>query len=161
MKKTRWWLMCGAVCLAALAGCATSPTPAPIARAAVVSTDLSTLDQLMRDAGLAETLSAQGPYTLFAPSDAAFKALPPATLEALRKDLAQLRAVLSYHVVAGKLTAADIGNGKLKSLQGGEIATSKAGDFVTVEDALVTRANLPASNGVVHVIDRVLLPPKK
>ncbi|MGE5964010.1 fasciclin domain-containing protein, partial [Klebsiella pneumoniae] len=81
--------------------------------------------------------------------------------EALRKDRAQLRAVLSYHVVAGRLTSADIGNGKLKNLQGGEIATSTAGDFVTVEDALVTRANLPASNGVVHVIDRVLLPPKK
>lgn len=161
MTKTSWWLVCGAVWLAGLTGCATSPTPSPVARPAATATELSTLDKLVRDAGLAESLSASGPYTLFAPSDAAFKSLPAGTLEAMAKDKEQLRALVSNHVVAGKLTAAQIRNGKLKTLQGAEVVVSKAGEFVTVEEALVTRADLPATNGVVHVIDRVLLPPKK
>lgn len=161
MTKIRWWSICGALGLAALAGCATSPAPAPVDRPAAASADLTTLDRLMQEAGLAQTLPADRPYTLFAPSDAAFKALPPATMEALRQDKAQLRAVLSSHLVPGKLAGAELGQGKLKTLQGHEIATSRAGDFVTIEEALVTRADLPARNGVIHVIDRVLLPAKK
>lgn len=147
--------------LALAAGCATTPAPATIAETAARTPQLSTLNRLIQDAGLADTLRAAGPYTVFAPSDEAFKALPAKALADLAADKAQLRAVLTYHVVAGKLTAADVQNGNQKSLQGANLALAKAGSFVTVEDAMVQQADVPATNGVVHVIDRVLMPPKR
>jgi uncharacterized surface protein with fasciclin (FAS1) repeats len=98
---------------------------------------------------------------VFAPSDEAFKAVPSATMAQLAKDKQMLAAVLSYHVVPGKVMAAEVKAGKLKTVQGADIALSKAGTFVTVEDAVVTQADVAASNGVVHVIDKVLLPPKR
>jgi uncharacterized surface protein with fasciclin (FAS1) repeats len=115
----------------------------------------------VQQAGLADALRGAGPFTVFAPSDEAFKALPAATLASLRASPAQLKDVLSLHVVAAQLPAEAIKNGPAKSLQGANLALAKAGDFVTVEDAMVQQANLAASNGVVHVIDRVLLPAKK
>lgn len=150
-----------AAAIALLAGCASAPAPTTIADTAARTPQLSTLNRLIVDAGLADTLRAAGPYTVFAPSDEAFKALPAKTLADLAADKAQLRAVLTYHVVAGKLVAADVRNGNQKSLQGANLALAKAGGFVTVEDAMVTQADVRASNGVVHVIDRVLMPPKK
>ncbi len=148
-----------AAALLALAGCAGTPKPASIADTAARTPQLSTLAKLINDAGLAETLRGAGPYTVFAPSDEAFKALPPETLAKLAQDKTQLAAVLNYHVVPGKLTAAEIQNGNLKTAQGANLAAAKAGTYVTVEDAIVTQADLPATNGVVHVIDKVLLPP--
>jgi uncharacterized surface protein with fasciclin (FAS1) repeats len=144
-----------------LAGCASTPAPAPIADTTARNPQLSTLNRLIAEAGLADTLRGPGPYTVFAPSDEAFKSLPPATLQALSQDKAQLKAVLSYHVLPGRVTAAEATNGKAKTVEGSELALAKAGPILTVEDAVVTEADVPASNGVVHVIDRVLMPPKK
>lgn len=159
MKHPRALL--AAALLALLSACATTPAPTTIADTAARTPQLSTLSKLVADAGLADTLRAGGPYTVFAPSDEAFKALPAKTLAELAADKQLLKAVLSYHVVSGKLMAADVKPGQQKSLQGANLALAKAGSFVTVEDALVQQADVPATNGVVHVIDRVLMPPKK
>ena len=147
--------------ITALAACATTPSPAPITDAVARTPQLSTLNRLITESGLAETLRSPGPFTLFAPTDEAFKALPAKTLADLAADKSLLKSVLTYHVLTAKLTAAEVKNGNLKSVQGTNLAMSKAGTFVTVEDALVQQADLPATNGVVHIIDKVLLPPKR
>ncbi len=144
-----------------LAGCASTSAPVSIADTTAKTPSLSTLNKLIGDAGLTDTLRGAGPYTVFAPTDEAFKAVPAKTLESLARDKEQLKAVLMYHVVPGKVVAADIKSGKTKTAQGADVVVSKAGGFVTVEEALVTQADVPASNGVVHVIDRVLIPPKR
>ena len=87
--------------------------------------------------------------------------MPAETLAKLAADKDLLRSVLTFHVLPGKVMASDVQTANVKTVQGANVATSKAGTFVTVEDALVQTADLPASNGVVHVIDRVLMPPKK
>lgn len=161
MNKRTWLIASGTLVLAALAGCATTPAPKTLADTAAATPSLSTLNRLIADAGLTDTLRGQGPYTVFAPSDDAFKAVPKATLDALAKDKDQLRDVLTYHVVPGKIAAADVKNGNVKTVEGNNVALSKAGAFVTVEEAMVVQADVMASNGVVHVIDRVLIPPKK
>lgn len=146
---------------AGLGACATAPAPAPLTETLARAPQLSTFNRLVAEAGMADELRAAGPLTVFAPSDEAFKAVPAKTLEALVADKAQLKAVLSYHVVAGKLAAADVRNSNQKTQQGGMIALARAGDFVTVEDAMVQQADITATNGVAHVLDRVLMPPKK
>ncbi|HEY2979507.1 MAG TPA: fasciclin domain-containing protein, partial [Burkholderiaceae bacterium] len=145
----------------ALAGCATTPAPTTIADTAARTPQLSTFNQLIIDAGLADSLRAAGPYTVFAPSDEAFKALPEKTLAELKQNKEQLKAVVNYHVLPAKMLAADFSNTNAKTVQGGNLALARAGTFVTVEDAVVTQADVAATNGVVHVIDRVLVPPKK
>jgi len=145
----------------ALAGCASTPAPATIADTAARTPQLSTLSKLIAEAGLADTLRGNGPFTVFAPSDEAFKAVPAATMAQLAKDKQMLAAVLSYHVVPGKVMASEVKAGNVKTVQGANVALSKAGTFVTVEDAVVTQADVAATNGVVHVIDKVLLPPKR
>jgi uncharacterized surface protein with fasciclin (FAS1) repeats len=157
MSKT----LAAALVAALISACATMQAPAPITDTARRTPQLSTLTKLINDAGLAETLRAQGPYTVFAPSDDAFKAVPAATLQALASDKELLKSMLSYHVLPGKFSAADVTNGNAKTVQGANVALSKSGSFITIEDAVVTQADVPASNGVVHVIDRVLMPPKK
>jgi uncharacterized surface protein with fasciclin (FAS1) repeats len=142
-----------------LAGCATAPPPAPITDTAARTPQLSTLTRLVNEAGLADTLRGAGPVTVFAPSDEAFKGVPPATLAELARDKERLRAVLTYHVVPGRLTSAAVKTESVKSVNGANLALSKAGTFVTVEDAVVQTADVAATNGVVHVIDRVLMPP--
>ena len=144
-----------------LAACATTPAPAPITDTAARTPGLTTLARLIDDAGLADTLRAPGPYTVFAPSDEAFKAVPAKTMAELTADKAYLKAVLSHHVLAGKTASAEIKTGSAKALDGNPIVVGAAGSFVTVDDAVVQQADVPAANGVVHVIDRVLLPPKK
>jgi uncharacterized surface protein with fasciclin (FAS1) repeats len=146
---------------ALISACATTPAPTPITDTAQRTPQLSTLTKLIKDAGLAETLRAQGPYTVFAPSDEAFKAVPAATLQALASDKELLKSVLTFHVLPGTLNSADVKNGNAKTMQGATVSLSKSGSFITVEDAVVTQADVPASNGVVHMIDRVLMPPKK
>jgi uncharacterized surface protein with fasciclin (FAS1) repeats len=151
--------LAGHVAALALAGCASTPAPTTIADTAAATPALSTLNQLIKDAGLTDTLRGAGPYTVFAPSDAAFKAVPAKTMDALAKDKEMLKSVLMYHVVPGKVAAAQIKDGKTKTAQGADVVIAKAGGFVTVEEALATQADVPASNGVVHMIDRVLMPP--
>jgi uncharacterized surface protein with fasciclin (FAS1) repeats len=156
-------LFIAAVGVAALAaaGCATVPAPTTIADTAARTPQLSTLNKLIADAGLADTLRGAGPFTVFAPSAEAFKAVPAKTMADLAADKELLKAVLTYHVVAGKLMAAEAKNTNLKTVQGANVALAKAGTFVTVEDALVTQADVAATNGVIHVIDKVLMPPRR
>ena len=145
-----------------VSGCATVSAPVSVADTIAANPTLSTLSSLIQTAGLTDTLKGAGPFTVFAPTNEAFKAVPANTLEALGKDPVALKGVLTYHVVAAKVMAADVKNGKVKTVNGAEIELSKAGDFVTVgESAIVTQADIAASNGVVHVIDAVLLPPAK
>ena len=145
----------------ALIGCATTPAPATIADTAARSPQLSTLSKLLADAGLTDTLRGAGPFTVFAPSDEAFKAVPAKTMAELAANKELLKSVLTYHVLAGKVSAADTKNGNLKTVQGANVAIAKAGTFVTVEEAVVTEADVAATNGVIHVIDKVLMPPKR
>lgn len=127
-----------------------------------VGAGFNTLVAAVKAAGLAEALSGKGPFTVFAPTDAAFAKLPAGTVDALLKDPVKLAAILKYHVVSGKVMAADVikGNGaKPATLSGAALdITVKAGK-VYVNGALVTGADVAASNGVIHVIDTVVLPP--
>lgn len=146
---------------ALLAACATTPAPAPLADTLARDPQLSTFNRLVAQAGLVEELRAAGPLTVFAPSDEAFKAVPAKTMEALAADPAQLKAVLSYHVIDGRVATADVKPGAAKTRQGATVALAKAGSFVTVDDAVVQQADIVATNGVAHIVDRVLMPPKK
>lgn len=145
-----------------MSGCATVSAPVSVADTIATDPALSTLNGLIQKAGLTDTLKGTGPFTVFAPTNDAFKAVPAKTMEALGKDSVALKSVLTYHVLATKAMSADVKNGKVKTVNGADIELSKAGDFVTVgEGAIVTKANVIASNGVVHVIDAVVLPPVK
>ena len=131
-----------------------------IVQTAVAAGEFKTLVSLVKKAGLAKTLSGKGPFTVFAPTDAAFAKVPKPTLNALAKDKAQLKAVLLYHVAAGKVTAAKVV--KLKSartLEGRSVRIRVTGGKVFVGGARVVTPDVMASNGVIHVIDQVLLPP--
>ena len=160
MQKRNLLQLTGAVALTALlGGCATTPAPTTITDTAARTPQLSTLTRLLGEAGLADTLRGAGPFTVFAPSDAAFKAVPAATMAQLASDKDMLRSVLTFHVVPGKVMAAEVKNGPAKTVQGANLALSRAGTFVTVEDAVVQVADVPVTNGVVHIIDTVLIPP--
>jgi uncharacterized surface protein with fasciclin (FAS1) repeats len=132
-----------------------------IVEIAVGNSSFSTLVTAVKAAGLVETLSGQGPFTLFAPTNEAFAALPPGTLEKLLKpenrDL--LRKVLTYHVVSGDLMAKDLRSGQVATVEGSTVAVQVQNGSVKVNNASVTKADIDAKNGVIHVIDRVLLPP--
>ncbi len=151
--------------VAALGGRADAAPAAPeaqrnIVQTAVAAGEFKTLVSLVKKAGLAKTLSGKGPFTVFAPTDAAFAKVPKPTLNALAKDKAQLKAVLLYHVAAGKVTAAKVV--KLKSartLEGRSVRIRVTGGKVFVGGARVVTPDVMASNGVIHVIDQVLLPP--
>jgi uncharacterized surface protein with fasciclin (FAS1) repeats len=143
-------------------GCTTvAAPPADVVSVAANTPELSTLSRLIQEAGLADTLRAAGPYTVFAPSNDAFKAVPAKTLEDLSRNKEQLKAVLTYHVLPAKVAAAEVKVGNAKTVQGANLALGRAGAIVTVEDAMVLRADVTAGNGVVHVIDRVLMPPRR
>lgn len=127
-----------------------------------VGAGFNTLVAAVKAAGLADALSGKGPFTVFAPTDAAFAKLPAGTVEALLKDPVKLAAILKYHVVSGKVMAADVikGNGaKPVTLNGAALNIKVKGGKVYVNRAMVTGADVAASNGVIHVIDTVLLPP--
>ena len=150
-----------AVAVAALAGCATTSTPVSVADTIASQSQLSTLNGLVAKAGLTDTLKGTGPYTVFAPTNAAFAKVPAKTMDELGKDPARLKAVLTYHVVPGKVMAANVKNGNTKTVNGANVALSKAGEFVTIEEAMVQTADISATNGVVHIVDSVLIPPAK
>ena len=140
----------------------TAPTPAPsgtIVDIATANGSFTTLVAAVNAAGLGETLSGAGPFTVFAPTDDAFKALPAGVVDALLKpeNKATLAKILSYHVVAGKVVAADIKAGEVPTVEGGTVKLATEGG-VTVNDAKVVTADVIASNGVIHVIDKVLIP---
>ena len=124
---------------------------------AVGAGNFKTLAAALQAAGLVETLKGPGPFTVFAPTDAAFAKVPKATLDALLADKAKLTAVLTYHVIAGKVMAKDVKAGKVKTVQGSELTIGTTGG-VTVDGANVIATDIVADNGVIHVIDSVVLP---
>lgn len=141
---------------------AKTPTDAAdIVDVAADTPDLSTLVEAVTAAGLAETLQGEGPFTVFAPTNEAFAALPAGELDRLLKpaNKAELAKILKYHVVSGEIMSSDLTNGqKAKTVEGGTLTVTINGNTVKVNDATVVQADVPASNGVVHVIDKVLLP---
>jgi len=144
-----------------VSGCATMSSPVSVADTIAANPSLSTLNGLIVKAGLTPTLKGAGPFTVFAPTNEAFKAVPAKTMDDLAKNPEMLKDVLTYHVIAAKVMSADVKNGPVKTLHGANVAISKAGDFVTVEESMVQTANIVATNGVVHTVDRVMIPPKR
>ena len=135
--------------------------PGNIVQVLVANGDFKTLVTAVQAAGLVETLSAPGPFTVFAPTDAAFAKLPAGTLESLLANKEALSAILTYHVLAGKVTSAQIvkmGGAKPATVNGQTLDIVLKDGKVYVNNAQVTIADMPASNGVIHVIDAVLLP---
>ena len=145
----------------------TETTEAPAEEADIVATataagDFTTLATALEAAGLVETLQGEGPFTVFAPTDAAFEALPEGALDELLADPEALADVLTYHVVEGEVPAADVmemDGDDVTTVNGATVTISIDGETVKVNDATVTQPDVQASNGVIHVIDTVLLPP--
>ena len=133
-----------------------------LVQTAIAAGQFKTLASLLQKAGLALTLEGKGPFTVFAPTDAAFAKVPKATLASLAKNKAELRAVLLYHVVKGKVTAAQAMKlHSAKTLEGKSLSIKVRDGEVIVGGATVIRANVTASNGVIHVINRVLIPERR
>lgn len=129
---------------------------------AVAAGSFTTLAKALGAAGLVDTLKGAGPFTVFAPTDEAFAKLPAGTLEKLLADKAQLSKVLTYHVVAGKVMAADVVKLKsAKTVEGQDVKIAVKDKGVMVNQAHVVKTDIETSNGVIHVIDAVLLPPAK
>jgi uncharacterized surface protein with fasciclin (FAS1) repeats len=151
----------------ALALAATTALSAPafaqemnIVETAVEAGSFTTLVAAVEAAGLVETLSGEGPFTVFAPTDEAFAALPEGTVEGLLADTEALTAVLTYHVVPGAVMSGDLSDGMTAAtVNGADIEVGIDMGTVTINDATVTTADIETSNGVIHVIDSVILPP--
>lgn len=150
MKKT---LIASVIALATLG----SAHAKDIVDTAVAAGSFKTLATALQAAGLVDTLKGKGPFTVFAPTDEAFAKVPKADLDALLADKAKLTAVLTYHVVPGKVMAADVKAGKVKTVQGSEITVATTGG-VKVDAANVVKTDIVADNGVIHVIDSVIMP---
>ena len=178
MNRIKTFSFVASVCVAAavLAGCgshnsrmdhhvAAMPNPTPkmdIVDTAVSTGSFNTLVTAVKQAGLVETLKGPGPFTVFAPTDEAFAKLPKGTLDSLLQNKAQLRAVLLYHVVPGNVSAAEVTKiHSVKTVGGSEVPIRTAHSKVFVGSAKVVKADIAASNGVIHVIDTVLIPPSK
>ena len=143
---------------AALALITSVASAADIVETAVSAGQFKTLVTALQEADLVDTLKGDGPFTVFAPTDAAFAKLPAGALDALLKDKSKLSAVLTYHVVPGKVMAAQVKPGDVKTVQGQALHVATKGGSVMVDNAKVTKADINASNGVIHVIDTVILP---
>ena len=165
----------GAAAAPASTSASATPSPSPsesmagsdIVDTAVAAGDFTTLAAALEAAGLVETLKGEGPFTVFAPTDAAFAKLPAGTVDTLLKDpKGDLTQILTYHVVPGKVLAADVvklDGQKVTTVQGGDLTVGVDGDKVSLTDAAgntvnVTATDIEASNGVIHVIDGVLMP---
>jgi len=137
-----------------------TPATKDIVEVASGAKHCSTLVAAIKAAGLVETLKGPGPFTVFAPSDKAFEKLPKGTLEDLLKpeNKDKLAGILTYHVVAGKVMAADVKTMMAKTVNGQELDIKVTDGAVTVNDAKVTKTDIATSNGVIHMIDTVLLP---
>jgi len=137
----------------------TAAQPKDIVDTAAAAGTFKTLAAALQAAGLVQTLKGPGPFTVFAPTDEAFAKIPKADLDALLKDKAKLIAVLSYHVFAGNANSTDLrGLKDLSTVQGGRIKIEAGKASLKVDGATVVKADVPASNGVIHVIDTVLIP---
>ncbi len=163
MRKLSWIVASSAV-VAMAAPASVQAQDKDIVETAMAGAEFKTLTRALTEAGLVETLKGPGPYTLLAPSDAAFAKLPKASLDALFKDKTALRNMLLYHVIAGRLTSADFaklnGRGK-KTMEGSDARVTVSGTQITILAANIVQADISAKNGVIHVIDAVLvLPPR-
>ncbi|MEN3296494.1 MAG: hypothetical protein V7642_5747 [Burkholderiales bacterium] len=125
---------------------------------AASSGEIKTFAAALKSASFAESLKKDGPYTVFAPADSAFDKLPPSTRNELLKDKAKLAEVLAYHVIPGKVLVADVKPGKVQTIQGSPLTIKSDNGKVTVDEANVTQSDVTADNGVIHVIDTVVLP---
>ncbi len=150
MKKTL-------IALALTAGATFGAFAQDIVDVAAKAGNFNTLVTAVKAAGLVDTLKGPGPFTVFAPTDAAFAKVPKAKLDALLADKAALTKVLTYHVVPGKVMAADVKAGKVKTVEGQELTVTTKGG-VMVDNAKVVATDVAASNGVIHAIDTVLMP---
>ncbi len=153
----RRWLVLAGLCLASVV----ASQAADIVDTAVSAGQFNTLVKAVQAAGLVDTLKSPGPFTVFAPTDEAFAKLPAGTLDKLLGYPEALKKVLTYHVVSGKVMAADVKTGPAKSVQGSDIRLTAKDGKVMVNKANVIKADIPADNGVIHVIDSVILPPTK
>jgi uncharacterized surface protein with fasciclin (FAS1) repeats len=160
-KKTSANLVAGGRKLPASEKATTQTTTGTIVEVAAGNDSFKTLVAAIQAAGLVETLSGKGPFTVFAPTDKAFEALPKGTVENLLKpeNKAKLQKVLTYHVVAGEVTSKMVKPGDVKTVEGSSVKISVNSDKVKVGRANVIAVDVDASNGVIHVIDKVLLPP--
>lgn len=138
-------------------GMALSVQAKDIVDTAVAAGSFKTLATALGAAGLIDTLKGKGPFTVFAPTDEAFTKIPKADLDALLSDKAKLTAVLTYHVVAGKVMAADVEAGAVKTVQGSDLTVTTEGG-VQVNGANVVKTDIGTDNGVIHVIDTVVMP---
>jgi uncharacterized surface protein with fasciclin (FAS1) repeats len=164
MKKLVAILALVALVLAAIVPAATARANEEknIVQTAVAAGKFTTLSKLLKRAGLVKALQKPGPYTVFAPTDAAFKKVPKKTLKTLLRNKAKLRAVLLYHVVAGKVAAADVVElTSAETLSGKSVRIRVVGSNVFVNKSKVTKPDVMASNGVIHVVNRVLVPPAR
>ena len=143
---------------AALATVTTLAFAADIVDTAVAAGQFKTLVKAVQEAGLVDTLKGKGPFTVFAPTDEAFAKLPAGTLEALLMDKQKLASILTYHVVPGKVMAAQVKPGQVKTVQGQSLTVTTMNGAVMVDNAKVVKTDIVASNGVIHVIDTVVLP---
>ncbi len=132
---------------------------ADIVDTAVAAGSFKTLASLLGKAGLVDTLKGAGPFTVFAPTDDAFAKVPKAMMDELAANPEKLKAVLTYHVVGAKVMAADVKTGPAKSVNGANINLTAKGGKVMVNKANVVKADIACDNGVIHVIDAVILPP--
>ncbi len=138
-----------------------TPAPKDLVDTALSAGNFKTLSALLKSAGLVDALKGQGPFTIFAPTDDAFAQLSPETLEALNKDPKKLETLLKYHVVNGALTAADVAkSSEAETLEGQPVKIVVTDGKTQINDATVTRPDLETANGVIHTIDRVLVPPE-
>ncbi len=163
MSRNRKFIALAAIAALSLSAFApvvsAKPAERNIVQTAVAAGQFKTLTKLLKQAGLAGTLQTKGPFTVFAPTDAAFAKVPKATLAALAKNKAKLRAVLLYHVAKGKLTAAKIVTlHSVKTLNGQSLKVRLSHGTVTVGGGRVIKTDIGASNGVIHVINKVLIP---
>jgi uncharacterized surface protein with fasciclin (FAS1) repeats len=147
--------------LALSVSAARADAPGTIVDVAAAAPQFSTLVAAVKAAGLAATLSGPGPFTVFAPTNDAFAKLPAGTVDGLLKpeNKAKLRAILLYHVVPGSVMSSDLKAGDVMTADKKPIKVDLDGNTVKINDATVTKADIPASNGVIHVVDTVLLPP--
>ncbi len=148
--------------LALLAGAGMHASAADIVDTAVAAGNFTTLVAAVKAAGLVDTLKSAGPFTVFAPTDEAFAKLPAGTVDALLKDPAKLKDILLYHVVSGKVMAESVVKMKgAKTVQGGTVKIQAMGGKVMVDNAQVVKTDISTDNGVIHVIDTVILPSGK
>jgi uncharacterized surface protein with fasciclin (FAS1) repeats len=163
IDRLRFSLSVAAAALVMTLSAARAEAPGTIVDVAASAPQFSTLVAAVKAAGLVDTLSGAGPFTVFAPTNEAFAKLPAGTVDTLLKaeNKNKLRAILLYHVVAGAVKSSDLKDGDVKTVNGATVKVDLDGSSVKIDDATVTKADIPASNGVIHVIDTVLIPPAR